>query len=72
VGQPVAPLLPQEALQRYFDLLSEEASTVLTLQSDTAELKGAEESVLEGDLSLDHIQEAERHTDIPVNTERRQ
>jgi hypothetical protein len=72
IGQLPTQPIPQEALQRYFDLLSEEASTVLTLQSDAAELKGAEESVLHGERSLDRIQESERHTDIPVNTDRRQ
>ncbi|SEB92140.1 hypothetical protein [Terriglobus roseus] len=70
-GQSTTPM-PSDAMQRYFDLLSDEASTVLALQSDVAELQGAEEAVLHGERSLDHIQESERHGELPVNTDRRQ
>ncbi|AFL86375.1 hypothetical protein Terro_0023 [Terriglobus roseus DSM 18391] len=72
VGQPLTQPVPAEALQRYFEVLSEEAATVIALESDASELKGAEESVLRGERNLDRIQESERHTDLPVNTDRRQ
>ena len=72
VGQPPTRPVPPDALPRYFELLSEEAGAVLALQSEASELKGAEEAVLHGERTLDTIQEAERHSDVPVNIDRRQ